>query len=53
MHGAVAKVEIDQALIRDSHIFRDGLEIGNRITIPRGKESYYGFTFSETVAHHD
>lgn len=33
MHGAVAKVEIDQALIWDSHFFSDGLEIGDRITI--------------------
>ncbi len=33
VHGTVTQVEIDQALIRDSHVFRDGLEIGHRIAI--------------------
>lgn len=33
MHRAVSEVQIDQALIRDSHFFRDGLEISNRIAI--------------------
>lgn len=33
MHGAVSKVKIDQALIRDSHFFRDGFEIGHRIAV--------------------
>ena len=30
IHGTVAQIEIDQALIRDSHFFRDGFEIGHR-----------------------
>lgn len=29
----VAKVEVDQALIRDSHFFRNRLEIGHRIAV--------------------
>lgn len=33
MHGAVSKVKIDQALIRDSRVFRDGFEIGHRIAV--------------------
>ena len=33
MHGAVAKVEIDQTLIRDPHFLGDRLEIGDRITV--------------------
>lgn len=33
MHRAVSKVQIDQALIRNSHFFRDGFEIGHRIAV--------------------
>ena len=33
MHRAVSKVKIDQALIRNSHFFRDGFEIGHRIAV--------------------
>jgi hypothetical protein len=33
VHRTVSKVKIDQALIRDTHFFRDGFEIGNRIAV--------------------
>lgn len=33
MHRAVSKVKIDQALVRDPHFLRNGLEIGNRIAV--------------------
>ncbi len=33
MHRAVSEVQIDQALIRDSHVFRNGFEIGHRIAV--------------------
>ncbi len=33
MHRAVSKVQIDQALIRDSHFFCNGFEIGLRIAV--------------------